>query len=83
MNWEFTTANRIHFLRDSVDATQIPGHLKGLRTLFSSFHHLNPEEARLLLQDSAKKRQVIGIFEASARHSLSCLLYCSFLSAFA
>jgi hypothetical protein len=70
---EFTTANRIHFLRDSVDATEIPGHLKGFRTLFSSFHHLNPEEARLLLQDSAKKRQAIGIFEVSARHSLSLL----------
>jgi hypothetical protein len=70
---EFTTANRIHFLRDSVDATQIPGHLKGFRTLFSSFHHLNPNEARLLLQDSVKKRQAIGIFEVSARHSLSLL----------
>src|SRR6202050_4412986 len=70
---EFTSANRIHFIRDSVDATEIPGHLNGFRTLFSSFHHLNPEEARLLLQDSAKKRQAIGIFEASARHSLTLL----------
>jgi hypothetical protein len=70
---EFTTANRIHFLRDSVDATQIPGHLKGFRTLFSSFHHLNPEQARLLLQDSAKKRQAIGIFEAPGRDLLTLL----------
>src|ERR1700689_3181232 len=36
------TANRIHFLRRSIDATQIPEHLQGFRTLFSSFHHLNP-----------------------------------------
>ncbi len=68
-----TTANRIYFLHDSVDATQIPSHLKGFRTLFSSFHHLNPDEARSLLQDSVNKRQAIGIFEAPARHALTLL----------
>ena len=49
---ESLTANRIHFLRHSIDATQIPGHLQGFRTLFSCFHHLNHDEARRLLQDS-------------------------------
>src|ERR1700732_1504232 len=68
-----STADRIHFLHDSVDATQIPGYLDGFRTLFSSFHHLNPEEARLLLQDSVNKRQAIGIFEAPARRTLTLL----------
>lgn len=62
------TANRIHFLRHSIDATQIPGHLQGFRTLFSSFHHLNPDEARRLLQDTVDARQGIGIFEATACH---------------
>jgi hypothetical protein len=32
---ESSAANRIHFLRQSVDATQIPEHLHGFRTLFS------------------------------------------------
>lgn len=68
---EFPAANRIHFLRYSIDATQIPGHLEGFRTLFSSFHHLNPDEARSLLRDSVNKRQAIGIFEAPARHALT------------
>ena len=70
---ESTTANRIHFVHDSVDATQIPKHLQGFRTLFSSFHHLTPDQARLLLQDSVNTRQAIAVFEASARHSLTLL----------
>jgi hypothetical protein len=64
---------RIHFLRHSIDATQIPGHLQGFRTLFSSFHHLNLDEARGLLQDSVNRREGIGIFEAPARHALTLL----------
>jgi hypothetical protein len=66
--------NRIHFVRDSIDATQVPRSLRGFRTLFSSFHHLNPDQARGLLQDSVNKRQAIGVFEAPALHILT-LLY--------
>jgi hypothetical protein len=66
-------ANRMHFFRHSVDATRIPGYLYGFRTLFSSFHHLNPEDARSLLQDSVSRRQAIGIFEAPAGHTLTLL----------
>jgi hypothetical protein len=72
-DFEFPAANRIRFLRHSVDATQIPGHLDGFRTLFSSFHHLNPNEARGLLQDTVSRREGIGIFEAPARHALTFL----------
>jgi hypothetical protein len=70
---ESPAEKRIHFLRHSIDATQIPGHLQGFRTLFSSFHHLNPDEARRLLQDSVSRREGIGIFEAPARHTLTLL----------
>jgi hypothetical protein len=72
-DFESAATSRIHFLRHSVDATQIPEHLHGFRTLFSSFHHLNPDEARGLLQDSVSKRQGIGIFEAPARRTLTLL----------
>ena len=72
-DFESPATSRIHFLRHSVDATQIPEHLHGFRTLFSSFHHLNPNEARGLLQDSVSKRQGIGIFEAPARRTLTLL----------
>ena len=72
-DFESPAANRIHFLRHSVDATRIPEDLDGFRTLFSSFHHLSPDEARGLLQDSVIKRQGIGIFEAPARRMLTLL----------
>jgi hypothetical protein len=72
-DFESPSSPRIHFLNHSVDATRIPEHLHGFRTLFSSFHHLNPDEARHLLQDSVNKRQGIGIFEAPARHTLTLL----------
>src|SRR6202023_2793526 len=70
---ESLTANHIHFVRRSIDATQIPPSLHGFRTLFSSFHHLKPKEARSLLQDSFDSRQGIAIFEATARRLLTFL----------
>jgi hypothetical protein len=70
---ESPIAHRIHFLKHSIDATRIPGDLHGFRTLFSSFHHLNPDEARDLLQDCVDRKQAIGIFEAPARHTLTLL----------
>jgi hypothetical protein len=70
---ESLTAKRIHFIRYSIDATQIPGHLQGFRTLFTSFHHLEPDEARRVLQDSVDRRQGIGIFEATACHTFTFL----------
>jgi hypothetical protein len=72
-DFESSAANRIHFLRQPVDATRIPEHLHGFRTLFSSFHHLNPDEARGLLQDCVIRRQGIAIFEAPARRALTLL----------
>jgi hypothetical protein len=67
------SASRIHFLAHSVDATQIPEHLDGFRTLFSSFHHLKPDEARGLLQDSVIRGRGIAIFEAPARRAFTLL----------
>jgi hypothetical protein len=70
---ESLSAKRIHFIRHSIDATQIPGQLQGFRTLFTSFHHLKPDEGRRLLQDTVDRRQGIGIFEATARHMFTFL----------
>ena len=64
---------RIHYIKQSVDATQIPKNLHGFRTLFSSFHHFDRDQACLLLQDSVDRRQGIGIFEAPGCHALTLL----------
>lgn len=51
--------------RESVDARSVPADLTGFRTIFSSFHHFDPESARAMLVDAFEHRQGIGIFEAA------------------
>jgi len=41
---------------ESVDATSVPAHLKGLRTLFSGLHHFRPAEARGILANAVEDR---------------------------
>src|SRR5258707_1033096 len=66
--------SKIGFHSDPVDATHIPAELKGFRTLFTSFHHFQPSEARALLQDAIDTQQGIGIFEVARRSLLTVLL---------
>jgi hypothetical protein len=57
------SANQITFYPGSVDASAVPRELKGLRTMFTSFHHFLPEEARAILQDVIDAGESIAIFE--------------------
>lgn len=57
-----------------VSATAVPVELSGFRTLFSSFHHFAPADARSIIADTVKNRQGIAIFESTQRHPLL-LLY--------
>lgn len=59
--------DRINFIPDSVDATDVKIELEGFRTLFTSFHHFRPETAKQILQDAADKKAAIGIFEFTER----------------
>ena len=61
----------IKYLSDSVNALQVPKELKGFRTLFSSFHHLNPTQAQSVLQNAVEAKSGIAIFESTQRHPLS------------
>jgi len=65
---------RVRFHSIPVDATQIPDELDGFRTIFSTFHHFKPREARAILQDAVNKRRGIGIFEAAGRRIVTLLL---------
>jgi hypothetical protein len=67
---------RTYFHREPVDATHVPAELSGFRTIFNSFHHFPPPEARSILQDAAEKHQGIGIFETPGRHAVTLLLVC-------
>jgi len=63
--------SRITYFPAPVDATNIPAELTGFRTLFTSFHHFNPDEARAILQDAVRNRQGIGVFEIAGRSPLT------------
>ena len=57
----------VGFVDGPVDATAVPCHLAGFRTLFSGLHHFRPEIARLVLQDAVNQRQPIAVFEVAQR----------------
>jgi hypothetical protein len=57
----------IGFYPGSVDATRVPRELKGLRTMFTSFHHFLPDTGRAILQDAVDAGEGIGIFEIPSR----------------
>lgn len=61
------SGNKIQYVSEAVDATNVPLHLKGMRTIFSAFHHFEPDEAGKILQDSVDSRSAIGIFEFSEK----------------
>jgi hypothetical protein len=63
---------RVDFSAESVDATNVPAHLRGVRTLFTSFHHFPPPLARQILRDAAEKGAPIGVFEFTERSLFAC-----------
>jgi len=72
---------RIAFRGEPVDARAVPPDLRGLRTLFNSFHHFRPGDGIAVLRNSAHAGQPIGIFEISDR-SLRTLLSVVLLTPF-
>ena len=66
-NVKSASAKGIDFYRSSVDAAKVPVELDGFRTMFSSFHHFPPAQARAILQNAVDARQGIGIFEITSR----------------
>ena len=63
--------NYIAFYPEPIDAMNVPCELKGFRTMFSSFHHFSPQEARAILQHAVDAGQSIGLFEITRRSPLT------------
>jgi hypothetical protein len=63
----------VGFIPTSVDATSVPSDYQGMRTLFSSFHHFRPDQAKRILQDAVDNNVAIGIFETTERTKRKCL----------
>lgn len=64
---ERTPGCRLETVRTPVDATAVPGHLTGIRTMFTAFHHFQPAAALAVLRDAVRSRAPIAIFEAGER----------------
>lgn len=55
------------YVKDPVDAKNVPKYLKGFRTQFLSLHHFKPKDAIAILQNALDSNQPIGAFEAQQR----------------
>jgi hypothetical protein len=62
-----TPLSGLHYLQESIDATNVPPRLPGFRTIFTAFHHFPPLQAQRIIRDAIAKRQPIGIFEFTIR----------------
>lgn len=58
---------RFTYIPEPVDAVNVPDDLKGLRTLFSAFHHFDSKTAKAVLKDAAEKNSPIGVFDGAER----------------
>lgn len=67
------THGQVTFYSESVNAARLPKELSGFRTMFTSFHHFQPQEALAILRDAVAAREGIGVFEAARRQPLTIL----------
>jgi hypothetical protein len=67
---------RVEYVAEAVDAERVPEALVGFRTIFSSFHHLGPAEARAVLSSAMAAHQGIGVFELARRGARTVLVLC-------
>lgn len=58
----------------SVDATSVPPALRGLRTMFTSLHHLAPEQVEAVFRAAARDRRPFAAFELTHRSPLGLLM---------
>jgi hypothetical protein len=63
----YTHTDIFEYYPQPVDAREVPKSLTGFRTMFLSFHHFRPKDARRILSDAVKNHQSIGIFEIQDR----------------
>ncbi len=55
------------YIKEPVDARNVPSSARGFRTQFLSFHHFKPKDAKQILQNAVDAKAPIGIFEGQVR----------------
>jgi hypothetical protein len=69
------SGGRIDFVSEPVDAVDIPTEIKGIKTMFTGFHHFKPEEVRKFFLNARDKNQTICIFDYVPNKILTILLF--------
>jgi hypothetical protein len=71
---EQASREQISFVSENVDARRVPNQLRGLRTIFNSFHHFRRSDALRILRNAVESAQPIAIFEYPERAIVIVLL---------
>lgn len=63
--FELVSSNteQIKYINKSVDACHVKSDLKGMRTLFTAFHHMSHEQGKLIIKNAIESNEAIGVFE--------------------
>jgi hypothetical protein len=69
------TNGKIDYIENSIDALEVPDHIKGIRTIFTGFHHFKPGEVKKILKDAMDKKKAICIFDYVPNKLLTLLLF--------
>jgi len=67
------TGGKVDYIKDSLDALNVPPNIKAMRTFFSSFHHFKPEDAKSILKNAVIDKVPIAVFEGADKNILSFL----------
>lgn len=62
------TNRQINFYPNSVDAENVPETLQGIRILFSTAHHFQPEQIKAILKAAVKQQQAICLFDGGDKN---------------
>jgi hypothetical protein len=59
------TNGGINYESNSIDATNVPKEIRGVRTMFSAFHHFRAEQAKQILQNAAEAGAPVAFFDGA------------------
>lgn len=65
---QYKTGGKVTYYSLPVNAVQVPGILKGTRTIFSAFHHFNKSTAVQVIKNAVAAKEGIGVFDGGNKN---------------
>ena len=60
----------LDYIKDSVNALNVPKDFNGIRTMFSALHHFKPEQVKEILRDAVVNNSPVCFFEGAGKRVL-------------